>query len=81
MLTWSPADTVGTAINLIANVREHVHRVIEMPKDEKQFMAAHSNSCRSNDVYHHKDFGYEYLACAVRYAEIDAERPRLVRVD
>ena len=47
MLTWISTDTVGTAINLIANVREHVHRVIEMNKDEKQFMATHSNSGRS----------------------------------
>ena len=81
MLIWISTDTVGTAINLIANVREHVHRVIEMTKDEKQFMATHSNSCRSKDVYHHRDFGYEHLACAVRYAEIDAERPRLASVN
>ena len=33
-------------------------------------------TCKSKDVYHYKDFRYERLADAVRYAEIDAEQLR-----
>jgi len=48
-----------------------------MTKDEKQAMVAHDITCRSKDVYYYKDFKYDRLADAVRYAEIDADRPRL----
>jgi hypothetical protein len=48
-----------------------------MTKDDKQAMGAHGITCKSKDVYYYKDFRYERLADAVRYAEIDADRPRL----
>jgi hypothetical protein len=48
-----------------------------MTKDDKQAMGAHGITCKSKDVYYYKDFRYERLADAVRYAEMDADRPRL----
>ena len=55
----------------------HVHLVTKMTKDEKQAMDTHGITCRSKDVYYYKDFKYERLADAVRYAEIDTERRML----
>jgi hypothetical protein len=51
--------------------------VIEVTKDENQAMDAHGITCKPNNVYYYKVFRYERLADAVRYAEIEAERPRL----
>lgn len=48
-----------------------------MIKDDKQNMDAHGITYESKSVYHYKDFRYERLADAVRYAEIDAERRHL----
>ena len=48
-----------------------------MTKDDKQSTDAHGITCKSKDVYYYKNFRYDRLADAVRYAEIDAERPRL----
>jgi len=48
-----------------------------MTKDDKQAMATHGITCKSKEVYHYKDFKYDRLADAVRYAEIDTERERL----
>lgn len=48
-----------------------------MTKDDKHNMDTHGITCKSKDVYHYKDFKYDRLADAVRYAEIDAERCRL----
>ena len=48
-----------------------------MTKDDKRDMDAHGITCKSKKVYHYKDFKYDRLADAVRYAEIDSERCRL----
>ena len=48
-----------------------------MTKDDKQTMDAHDITCKSKSIYQYKSFKYERLADAVRYAEIDAERPCL----
>jgi len=48
-----------------------------MTKEERQVMDAHGITCKSKDIYYYKDFRYERLADAVRYAEIDADRPQL----
>lgn len=47
-----------------------------MTKDEKQSMDAYGITCKSKDVFYYKDYRYERLADAVRFAEIDAERRR-----
>jgi hypothetical protein len=67
----------GTARNRTANAGNCVHQVIKMTKDDKQAMATHGITCKSKEVYHYKDFKYDRLADAVRYAEIDTERERL----
>lgn len=67
---------IGTAINPTRSSIMHVHPVIEMTKDDKHNMDTHGITCRSKDVYHYKDFKYDRLADAVRYAEIDAAQPR-----
>ena len=46
-----------------------------MTKDEKKAMDVHGITCKSKDVFYYKDFRYERLVDAVRYAEIDADRP------
>ncbi len=48
-----------------------------MNMKDKQSMDTHGITCKSKDVYYYKDFRYERLADAVRYAEIDTERRRL----
>jgi hypothetical protein len=48
-----------------------------MNKEDKQIMDAHGITCKSKDVYYYKDFKYDHLADAIRYAEIDTERLRL----
>ena len=55
----------------------HARKVIEMTEDDKHTMDAHGITCKSKNVYHYKDFKYDRLADAVRYAEIDGERCRL----
>jgi len=45
-----------------------------MTKEDKQSMDAHGITCKSKDVYYYKNFKYDRLAVAVRYAEIDGER-------
>lgn len=45
-----------------------------MTKDDKQNMGAHGITCKSKEIYYYKNFKYDRLADAVRYAEIDAER-------
>ena len=47
-----------------------------MTKNDKQAMDAHGITSKSRDVYYYKDFKYERLADAVRYAEIEADRRR-----
>jgi len=74
---WISPDTIGIVINPTASAGEHVHQVTEMTKDDKQTMDAHDITCKSKSIYQYKSFKYERLADAVRYAEIDAERPCL----
>ena len=68
--------TIGTVINRTASANKDVYQVIEMTKNDKQAMDAHGITSKSRDVYYYKDFKYERLADAVRYAEIEADRRR-----
>ncbi len=45
-----------------------------MNKKDQQTMEAHGITCATRKVYSYKDFKYERLDDAVRYAEIDASR-------
>jgi hypothetical protein len=45
-----------------------------MNKKDKQTMEAHGITCEIRNVYFYKDFKYDRLDDAVRYAEIDASR-------
>jgi len=45
-----------------------------MTKNDRQTMDDYSITCRSEDVYYYKDFTYQRLADAVRYAKIDTAR-------
>ena len=47
-----------------------------MNKNDKQTMEAHGITCAPKNVYFYKDFKYDRLDDAVRYAEIDARRVR-----
>ena len=67
----------GTAINRTACANKHVHQVTEMTKDDKQAMETHGITSESKDVYYFKNFRYDRLADAVRYAKVDTERRRL----
>ena len=77
MRTWISPDTIGIVTNPTVSACKPIHQVTEMTKDERQVMDAHGITCKSKDVYYYKDFRYERLADAVRYAEIDADRARL----
>jgi hypothetical protein len=48
-----------------------------MNMKDKQAMDDHGITCKSKDIYYYKDFRYDRLADAIRYAEIDADRPPL----
>ena len=45
-----------------------------MTKDDRQTMDDYSITYKSENIYCYKDFRYQRLADAVRYAEIDAVR-------
>ena len=45
-----------------------------MTKKDEKTMEAHGITCASKTVYFYKDFKYDRLADAVRYAETDARR-------
>jgi len=45
-----------------------------MDKKDRQTMEAHGITCAPKNVYSYKDFKYDRLDDAVRYAEIDARR-------
>jgi len=47
-----------------------------MNDKDKETMAAHGITRASKDVYFYKEFKYDRLADALRYAEIDARRVR-----
>lgn len=55
----------------------HVNKVTEMTEDNSKTMDDHGITSETRNVYHYKEFRYERLADAVRYAKIDAERHRL----
>lgn len=48
-----------------------------MTKYDRQAMDTHGITSGSKDVYYYKNFKYDRLADAVRYAEIDTERLKL----
>ena len=45
-----------------------------MNKKDEQTMEAHGITCATRKVYFYKDFKYDRLDDAVRYAEVDAGR-------
>ena len=51
-----------------------------MTDKDKKIMDAHGITYQSKTIYQYKDFKYERLADAVRYAEMDAERSRAERI-
>jgi hypothetical protein len=50
-------------------------------KKDKQTLEAHGITCATRNVYFYKDFKYDRLDDAVRYAEIDARRVREIDVN
>lgn len=75
MRIWISPDTIGIVTSPTKSAGNHAHQAIEMTKDEKQAMDVHGITCKPKDVYYYKGFRYERLADAVRYAEINADRP------
>jgi len=45
-----------------------------MNNKDEQTMEAHGITCATRKVYFYKDFKYDRLEDAIRYAEIDASR-------
>jgi hypothetical protein len=45
-----------------------------MNEENRKTMAAYGITCVPRNVYYYRDFKYERLEDAIRYAEIDAER-------
>jgi len=59
-------------------------RVIQekrMNKKDRQTMEAHGITCAPKNVYSYKDFKYDRLDDAVRYAVIDSKRVQKSDVD
>ncbi|MDH4072619.1 MAG: hypothetical protein OEV41_05885 [Gammaproteobacteria bacterium] len=52
-----------------------------MTRKDKQTMEAHDITCASRNVYFYKEFQYDRLEDAVRFAELDAERHRVIAPD
>ena len=48
---------------------------------DRQTMDAHGISCATKNVYFYKEYKYDRLEDAVRYAEIDAKRVRHIDRD
>jgi hypothetical protein len=48
---------------------------------DKQTMETHGITCKSRNVFFYKEYKYDRLADAVRYAEIDAKRVRHIDRD
>jgi hypothetical protein len=71
----------GNATSLIASGRTHVRPETVVNKKDKQTMEAHGITCATRTVYFYKDFKYDRLDDAVRYAEIDARRVREIDVN
>jgi len=49
-----------------------------MNEKDKQTMEAHGITHASRDIYFYKDYKYDRLDDAVRYAEIDTRRARKI---
>ena len=47
-----------------------------MNAKDRQTMDAHGITCETRNVYFYKEYKYDRLEDAVRYAEIDARRAR-----
>ena len=47
-----------------------------MNAKDRQTMDAHGITCATKNVYFYKEYKYDRLEDAVRYAEIDARRAR-----
>ena len=47
-----------------------------MNAKDRQTMDAHGITCATRNVYFYKEYKYDRLEDAVRYAEIDARRAR-----
>jgi hypothetical protein len=80
-LIWTSPETIGTAISLIASGRTHVRQETVVNKKDKQMMEAHGITCANRNVYFYKDFKYDRLEDAVRYAEIDTRRVRTTDIN
>lgn len=50
--------------------------MIQMSEEEKQLMEQYGITCVQKTVYLYKDFRYDHLKDAFRYAEIDMKRDR-----
>jgi hypothetical protein len=74
MLIWISPEMTGSATSLIASARTHVRRETVMNNKDEQTMEAHGITCATRKVYFYKDFKYDRLDDAVRYAEVDARR-------
>lgn len=61
-------------ISPTASACKNVHQVTEMTKNDKQVMNSHGIACVSKDVYSYKEFRYDRLEGAVRFAEIEIAR-------
>jgi hypothetical protein len=47
-----------------------------MTEEEKQLLEKHGIKCTQKTIYHYKQYRYENLNDAIRYAEIDSQRGR-----
>lgn len=45
-----------------------------MTNNDNKLMKTHGITCAPRNVFHYKDFKYDRLEDAVRYAELDANR-------
>jgi hypothetical protein len=76
MLTWISPGTTGSVISLIVNGRMSVLQENVMNEQDREAMAALGISCETRNVYYYREFKYDRLDDAIRYAEIDVARAR-----
>ena len=74
MLIWISPGTIGTVINRTASDRMRVLQETVLNKKDRQTMEAHGITCAPRNVYSYRDFKYDRLDDAVRYAVIDSNR-------
>lgn len=67
-------EMTGSATSRIASDRTNVCRETVLNNKDKQTMEAHGITCATRNVYLYKDFKYDRLDDAVRYAEIESRR-------